>query len=136
MTPAEKQQHLVADFSHIPDRHERLAAIVERSRRLPSFTSGERIPTNRIAGCVSAVWLIAELKEGRLHFRSDAEAPVVRGLVALLCEIYGDSTPADIVATEPTLFDELGLARDLSTTRKNGLASVRRRIREIATAAQ
>jgi cysteine desulfuration protein SufE len=57
---------------------------------------------------------------------------VVNGLVRLLCEVYNGATPADILASEPTLLENLDLVRDLSPTRRNGLAAVRRRLREIA----
>jgi cysteine desulfuration protein SufE len=57
---------------------------------------------------------------------------MVKALVVLMVELYDGATPAEIAATEPTFFDELGLTRDLSPTRRNGLASVRARIKTIA----
>jgi cysteine desulfuration protein SufE len=136
MSLAERHQRLVEDLSLIPDRQERLAVIVDRTRKLPPFSAIERIPENRVAGCQSAVWLIGELRaDGALAIRCDADSPMVKGLVHFLCEAYSGAKPADISTTEPTFLDELGLLRDLSPTRRNGLAAVHARIRELARVA-
>jgi len=136
MTLAQRHQSLIDDLLIIPDRQERLAVIVEQARRVPSFFPAERIEGHRVNGCQSAVWLIGEFQlDGTLALRVDADSPLVKGLVHLLCAAYSGATPAEIAATEPTFLDELGLLSDLSPTRRNGLTAVRARIRELATAA-
>lgn len=135
VTLADKQRQLIEDYAIIPDPQERLAAVVDQARRRPPLAETERTEANRVQGCVSQAWVVGEMRDGRCHFRSDADSPLVRGLLALLCDFYSDATPADVAATEPALLDELGLARNLSPTRLNGLRSVRARIREFATAA-
>lgn len=132
MTLAEKQQQLIDDYLIIEDPQERLAAVVDRARRAPPLPKAERTEPNRVRGCVSLAWIAAEVRDGRCHFRSDADSPLVRGLLLLLCDLYSGATPADIVATEPVLLEQLGLARNLSPTRLNGLRSVRAKIREFA----
>ena len=132
MTVTEKHSLLLTALSSIPDRQERLTAIVERGKRGIPYPLEQKTPAHRVAGCVSRVWLSSRLVANRLTFQADAEAAVVRGLVRLLCELYDGALPADVVATEPTLLQDLDLLRDLSPTRKNGLNAVRSRIREIA----
>lgn len=135
MTVVEKQNQIVEDFGVIENRQERLAAIVDRARRQPPLPAAARTGENRVAGCVSAVWILAELREGRLHFRHDADSPLVRGLVALLCDLYEGGTPEEIVRVEPALLEELDLLRDLTPTRRNGLAAVRARLKALAATA-
>jgi cysteine desulfuration protein SufE len=135
VTLAEKQRQLIDDYAVIPDPQERLAAVVDQARRRPPLAVAERIEANRVNGCVSQAWVVGEIREGRCFFRSDAESPLVRGLVALLCDLYSGATPADVAATEPALLDELGLAQNLSPTRLNGLRSVRAKIREFGVTA-
>ena len=135
MTLADKQQQLIADYSIIDDPQERLAAVVDRARKTPPLPDAGRTEANRVKGCVSQAWIAAEVRDGRCHFRSDADSPLVRGLLKLLCDFYSDAAPAEVAATEPVLFEELGLARNLSPTRLNGLRSVRAKIREFAAAA-
>ncbi|MDF3058093.1 MAG: sufE [Rariglobus sp.] len=132
MNVSERQAQLIEDLSLIEDRHERLAAVVERARRHPPLPEASRTGANRVHGCISQVWVGGELRDGALHFKFDADSPLVKGLVALLVDLYEGGAPADIVATEPVLFEQLGISRDLTPTRQNGLAAVRARIREIA----
>lgn len=132
MTLADKQHRLAEDLLIIPDPQERLAAIVDRARPRLAADRTEHTDAHRVPGCVSPVWLVGETRAGRCFFRSDAESPLVRGLVALLCELYSDAAPADIAATEPDLLEQLGLTRTLSPTRLNGLRSVRACIRDYA----
>ena len=132
MTLAEKQTQLVADYSIIDDPQERLAAIVDRARKTPPLPEAERTEANRVKGCVSLAWVVGEVRAGRCFFRSDADSPLVRGLLKLLCDFYSDATPAEVAATEPVLLEQLGLNRNLSPTRLNGLRAVRAKIRDFA----
>ncbi len=134
MTVAERQQQMLADLLLIEDAQERLAAIVDRARSRLAASRAEHIDENRVRGCMSPVWLVCEFGAGCCSFRSDAESPLVRGVVALLCDLYSGGEPADIIATEPALIEQLGLMRTLSPTRLNGLRSVRARIRDFAAA--
>lgn len=134
MTLAEKQQQFIADFAIIDDPQERLAAVVDNARRQPSLPEADRNESNRVRGCISLAWVAADRREGRCYFRSDADSPLVRGLLKLLCDLYSGATPAEVAATEPVLLEELGLARNLSPTRLNGLRSVRAKIRDFAAA--
>lgn len=132
MTLAEKQAQLAADYAIIDDPQERLAAVVDRARKIPPLPEAERTEANRVKGCVSFAWVVGEVRAGRCFFRSDADSPLVRGLLKLLCDFYSDATPAEVAATEPALLELLGLDRNLSPTRLNGLRSVRAKIRDFA----
>jgi len=132
VTLAEKQQQMIDDLALIEDSQERLSAIVDRARKRPPLSEAERIEDNRVKGCISQAWVVGELCEGRCHFRSDADSPLVRGLLALVCDFYSDAPPAEVAATEPELFEKLDIARNLTPTRLNGLRSVRARIRDYA----
>jgi len=134
VTLADKQQQFIDDYAIIDDPQERLGAVVDRARRTPPLPDTERTEANRVKGCVSLAWVVGELRDGRCHFRSDADSPLVRGLLKLLCDFYSDAAPADVAATEPVFLEALGLARNLSPTRQNGLRSVRAKIREFASA--
>lgn len=132
MTLADKQRQLIADYFIIDDPQERLAAIVDRARKIPSLPDNERTEANRVKGCVSLAWVVGELREGRCHFRSDADSPLVRGLLKLLGDFYSGAPPAEVAATEPALLEQLGLDRNLSPTRLNGLKSAAATIRAFA----
>ena len=134
MSLAEKQRALIEDLAIIDNPQERLSVIVDRFRRAAPLAAAEKTDAHRVTGCISAVWLLGEFRDGVLHLRVDADSPLVKGLVGLLCQLYDGAPPAEILALEPALFTELGLDRHLSPTRRNGLAAVRARIRELARA--
>jgi cysteine desulfuration protein SufE len=134
VTLADKQRQLIEDYAIIPDPQERLAAVVDQARRRPPLPDSERTDAHRVKGCVSQAWVVGEVRDGLCYFRSDADSPLVRGLLVLLCDFYSGATSPEVAATEPALLEELGLARNLSPTRLNGLRSVRAKIREFAAA--
>lgn len=134
MTLAGKQIQMIEELAIIDDPQERLAFVVDRARRRPPLTEAERTAAGRVKGCVSQAWLASELRDGHCYFRCDADSPLVRGLLVLLADLYSGATPAEIVAIEPELIEKLGLARNLSPTRLNGLRSVRAAIRDFAQA--
>lgn len=116
----------------IDDPQERLAILVDRARRMSPVRPEERIGEHRVTGCISVVWLVGELRDGRCFFRCDAESPVVRGLVGFLCEFFSGFTPGQILAADPDPLEALDLVRNLSPTRRNGLAAARAAIRAFA----
>jgi len=126
---------MIEDLAIIDDPQERLSLVVDRARKRPPLPETERTEAHRVKGCISQAWIVGERRDGRCYFRCDADSPLVRGLLVLLCDLYSDATPAEIVATEPALIEELGLARNLSPTRLNGLRSVRATIATFAAAA-
>ncbi|MCF3650699.1 SufE family protein [Synoicihabitans lomoniglobus] len=132
MTVRDLQHQLIEDYGFIENRQERLGAIVDAARTQPTFSEDERNETHLVPGCTSRVWLIGEYTEGVCRFRSDCDSPMVRGLVALLCKSYDGVAPADAASTASAVLEELGVTRDLSPTRQNGLAAVRQRIAALA----
>lgn len=118
----------------LDDSQERLALLVDRARKAPPLAPNERTVAHRVPGCVSVVWLVAEFRDGTCWFRGDAESPVVRGLVVFLAEFFSGFSPAAIGAAPDDPLDALGIARNLSPTRRNGLAAVRAAIRQFAAA--
>jgi len=125
-------QRLRDDLAWSDDPQERLSAIVDRARRQPPLPAAERTDANRVRGCVSVVWLVGEIREGRCYFRGDAESPVVRGLVVCVCDFFSGTPVAEVAASTIEPLDELAVTRHLSPTRRNGLAAVRHAIRAFA----
>lgn len=128
----EKLQRLAADFAVFDDPHERLTAVIDRARKIPPLPPADRIDANRVQGCVSVVWLVCELHDNRCDMRCDAESPLVRGLVVFLCDFFTGAPVAEIAASDLDPLEALDLTRNLSPTRRNGLAAVRNAIRAFA----
>jgi cysteine desulfuration protein SufE len=131
MSLTAKQTELIDDLNLIEDAHERLAALTSyiARRRLP-----EELKTDEliVPGCVSRVWVLGELRDGLTHFRCAADSPMVAGLIALLCDLYNESIPAEVAEVEPEIWTRCGFTKLLSPTRLNGLTAVRGRIKALA----
>ncbi len=134
MPLAPKLEKLVEDLAVLDDPQERLMLLVDRAKRTPPLRPEDRIEANRVRACVSVVWLVAEMKEGHCHFRADAESPVVRALVVLLCDFFSGFTPAAIASGDVDPLAALGVIDNLSPTRRNGLTAARNTIRAFAQA--
>ena len=132
---ANAQAELVEEFQFFDNWMDRYQYLIDMGRRLPEFPEADRIDDNKIRGCQSQVWFVAENREGRLVFRAISDAAIVSGLIALLLRIYSERTPQDILDTPPDFIEALDLQAHLSPTRSNGLASMLKAIRNFATEA-
>ena len=127
---------LAAEFELLGDWEERYRHVIDLGKSLAPLTDAERSDANKVRGCASQVWLVTERGEGgRLTFRGDSDAHIVRGLIAVLLQLYSGRTAGDILAFDAKAgIAELGLAGALSTQRSNGLAAMVQRIRRDAEA--
>lgn len=132
MNPRQRQSQLIERYKILPDAHERLAALTGRRTSLLPLPPEDRTDTALVPGCVSRVWLVGTLENGRCRFRMHADSALVKGLAAAVCELYDDALPEEIIDVEPELFEALGIAANLTPTRLNGLANIRARIVEFA----
>lgn len=137
MSIADTLAELVEEFDLLGDWEERYRYVIELGRELEPLPDAERIPANKVSGCASQVWLASRVEDGRLRFRGDSDAHLVKGLVAVLLRLYSGRTPAEIAAFDAReAVARLGLAEALTSQRANGLASMVRRIQADAAALQ
>jgi cysteine desulfuration protein SufE len=120
------------ELAAIPDPQERLGWIVERGRRTAALPPEARTPAHRVPGCVSAVWILDECDSTACRFRGDAEAPILRGLTALVCSRAEGRRPVDVAADTIDIISALGLERHLTPTRVNGLRALQAHVRRLA----
>ena len=132
---------IAENLSFLDDWEDRYRYLIELGQALPPLPETERTPENKVHGCASQVWLSSEtaLKGGEpvLNFQGDADALIVKGLVAILIALYSGRPASEIAATDAVaLFDSLGLREHLTTQRANGVAAMAKRMRgEAALAA-
>jgi cysteine desulfuration protein SufE len=134
-TIAQALDELVDEFDLVGDWEERYRYVIDLGRTLEPL--GEHCDADKVRGCASQVWLITRREpDGRLGFRGDSDAHIVRGLIAILLRLYSGRRPDEILAFDArAAFDRLGLSGALSAQRSNGLASMVERIRGDARAA-
>jgi cysteine desulfuration protein SufE len=125
---------VVETFSFFSTWEERYSYIIELGAALPPFPEAARTQANKVSGCVSQVWLTYTLKEGLLFFAGDSDSHLVKGLIAIVLDIYSQRSAEDIVQScEPEkILEALKLDEGLTPQRSNGLHSFVRRIHCIA----
>ena len=129
------QQEVIDEFSLFDDWMDRYQYLIDLGRRLPPFPEELRTEENRIRGCQSQVWFVAEKRDGRLYFQAISDAAIVSGLIAVLLRLYSGRQPRDILDTPPDFVEALQLQSHLSPTRSNGLSSMLKAIRRFAAEA-
>ncbi|MDX6751296.1 SufE family protein [Geminicoccaceae bacterium 1502E] len=133
-TIADTQRALKEDFELLEDPRDRIEYIIDLGKRLAPLDERHKTEGNRVRGCQSQVWMVAELDEkaGRIHLAADSDAIIVKGLIALLLRLYDGRTAEEILANPPTVLEEIGLKNFLTPGRSNGLYSMINRIRQLA----
>jgi cysteine desulfuration protein SufE len=112
---------------------QRARLLMQWGDRLPALSDVDKIDANRVHGCESQVWLIGTLQDGHWQFAASSDARLIRGLVALLLVRVNGLSAEDLQQVDlPDWFNQLGLARQLSPSRSNGLNAVLQRMRELA----
>ncbi|WP_043306955.1 SufE family protein [Pseudomonas sp. ML96] len=130
--PAAAQEALDA-FAACPGWEQRARLLMQWGERLQPLTEEERNETNRVHGCESQVWLVGEQRDGGWHFRTASDARLIRGLLAVLLARIDGLAAAELAALDlPAWFSDLGLSRQLSPSRSNGLNAVVQRMAKLA----
>lgn len=116
---------------------DRYRFLIDMGRNMEPLFDLEKTDRNRVTGCQSNVWLVANVEEQDrekvLHFRADSDSTIVRGLIALLTTIYDKQTPRAILDFDiDSLMQRLGLDQHLSMGRRNGMAGMVARIKSLA----
>ena len=132
MTIKEKEQQVIEDFSIYDEWLDKYEYIIELGKSLDSYPEEMKTDEHLIKGCQSRVWLNTEVKDGKLYFTADSDAIITKGIISLLISIYSGQSAADILASDFSVVQEIGLKDKLSPTRANGLVSMIETIRKMA----
>lgn len=135
LTIADAASGLEEEFALFDDWRDKVEYIIELGKGLPPLPEVYRTEANKVRGCQSQVWLVAEPEPGgRLSLRADSDAVLVKGLISLLLRLYDHRTPEEILANPPDVLEQIGLKKLLTPGRSNGLYAMVGRIRGLAEA--
>ncbi len=134
MTIEEVQQDIIGEFSMFEDWMDKYGYLIELGNELGELDAKEKNDQNLIKGCQSRVWLVADMEDGKINFRGESDAVIVKGLVALLLRVVSARTPKELLENELHFIDDIGLKQHLSPTRSNGLLAMVKQIRLYAVA--
>ena len=134
MTINEIQDEIIEEFAEFDDwmdKYQLLITMGEEQEPLPAELKTEQ---NLIDGCQSRVWLVCGEREGKLQFRAESDALIVKGIVSLLIRVVTGHTPQEILDADLYFIPQIGLTEHLSPTRSNGLLAMVKQIRMYALA--
>lgn len=135
MNLKQRSQKISEQFSGLQSWEDRYKKIIDMGKQLPDMPEELKTEDHKVRGCQSQVWLHARLNDqGQIVFQGDSDALLVRGLVAMLLQIYSGATPQEIITTQPDFLKDIGFEGNLSPSRANGLFSMIKQIRYYATA--
>jgi cysteine desulfuration protein SufE len=120
-------------FQNAAGWEQRARLLMQFGDRLPPLDDADKCEANRVHGCESQLWLVGELQDGHWQFSAASDARMIRGLVALLLLRVNGLSAAELRQVDlPEWFNQLGLSRQLSPSRSNGLNAVLQRMNELA----
>ena len=134
MTINELQNNVIEEFADFDDWMDKYALLIDLGNSLPPLEEKYKTESNLIEGCQSRVWLQADYVDGKILFKGESDAVIVKGIVALLISILSDHTPQEILDADLYFIEKIGLKEHLSPTRSNGLVAMVKQMRMYALA--
>ena len=130
----EKINYYKESLDLFDDGIEKYKFLIDQAKNAKNFPEEFRNETFKVSGCQAQVWLVPKLNQNLLSFYYDSDAFISKGMVTILCDIYGDRTPLEIKKSDLTLLNILELDTLLTPGRRNGVYSMLEKIKEYADA--
>jgi len=136
MTIQEKQKEIVDEFAFLEDWEQKYEYIIDLGKELRPLPEDKKTEQNLIKGCQSKVWIDADFRDGKLFFNADSDGILPKGIVSLLVSIYSGHSTEEILDSDFSFIEEIGLQEFLSPSRANGLMAMTKQIKFYAVAYQ
>jgi cysteine desulfuration protein SufE len=133
-TIAATQKEIVEEFSLFDSWDDKYEYIIELGKRLEPLDDRYKLEENKVKGCQSTVWLVSDYRDGRVFFKADSDALIVKGLISMLIRVLSGHTPGEILDTKLEFIQEIGMTSHLAQTRSNGLLSMVKQMKHFALA--
>ncbi len=131
MTP--EFEELVETFEFLDDWEDRYRHVIDMGKAMDPLDDAFKVPATKVDGCASQVWLVPRVEDGKFWFVGDSDAMIVRGLIAVLVELFNGVDLQQVVDTNAQeQLARLGLDQHLSAQRSNGLRAMIERIQTTA----
>lgn len=127
---------LAEDFELFDSWEDKYAYVIDLGKKLPPMPDEEKTDDSKVKGCMSQVWITHRTEGGdppKIRFHADSDAFIVKGLIAILMELYDGRTPEEIQRTDAVeALKRIGFENHLSPNRRNGFVAMVQRIRNTA----
>ena len=131
-TIEEKINYYKESLDLFDDGMDKYKFLIDQAKNAKNFPEEYRNDTFKVSGCQAQVWLVPRLSENKLSFYYDSDAFISKGMVTILCDIYGDRNPQEIKNSDFDYLNILELDTLLTPGRRNGVYSMLEKIKEYA----
>ena len=133
MVIKEKINKIKEDFSFFDDWEDKYQYLIDLGKKLPELEDIYKTEEYRVKGCNSNLWVVPQIKEGKMIFLGSSDSVIVQGLFYLVQFIYNNEQPQTILNESLDFFNEIGLSSHLGPSRTNGFNSLKKQINQTAT---
>ncbi len=131
-TIEEKINYYKESLDLFDDGMDKYKFLIDQAKNAKNFPEEYRNDSFKVSGCQAQVWLVPQLKENKLSFYYDSDAFISKGMVTILCDIYSDRNPSEIINSDFSMLNSLELDTLLTPGRRNGVYSMLKKIKEYA----
>ena len=129
----EKINYYKESLDLFDDGMEKYKFLIDQGKKASNFPEQYRNDSFKVSGCQAQVWLVPKFENNKLSFYYDSDAFISKGMITILCDIYSDRSPKEVINSDFTLLDTLNLDTLLTPGRGNGVYSMLEKIREYAS---
>lgn len=133
-TIKEREEEITDEFSLFDSWEEKYEYIIDLGKRLEPLDEKFKVEENIIKGCQSTVWLTSDYKNGKVFYKADSDAIIVKGLISMLIKVLSGHKPDEILDAKLDFIKDIGMMTHLAQTRSNGLVSMVKQIKNYALA--
>jgi len=130
----ETEREIVDEFSFLESWDDKYQYIIELGKKVQPLEEENKKDENKVRGCQSTVWLVADYRNGRVYFKAESNSTIVQGLISMLIRVLSGQKPDDIVETKLDFLNEIGMMTHLAQTRSNGLLAMVKQMKNYALA--
>lgn len=135
-TIEEIEEQIIDDFSLFESWEEKYEYLIDIGKKLSPLEDQYKMEENIIKGCQSTVWLVSDYKDGKVFFKADSDAIIVKGLVSMLIQVLSGKKPEEILNAQMDFINQIGMMKHLAQTRSNGLRAMIKQMKNYALAYQ
>jgi cysteine desulfuration protein SufE len=128
------EKEIVEEFGLFDSWDDKYEYIIDLGKKLPPLEDKYRLDENKVKGCQSTVWLGAEFKDGKVLYKADSDAMIVKGLISMLIRVLSGHTPDEILDAKLGFINDIGMTSHLAQTRSNGLLAMVKQMKNYALA--
>lgn len=131
---ADTEAEIVEEFSLFDSWDDKYEYIIDLGKKLAPLPDEFKKDENKVRGCQSTVWLVANFEDGKVFYQAESDAIIVKGLISMLIRVLSGHSPDEILNAEMDFINKIGMTSHLAQTRSNGLLAMVKQMKHYALA--